>query len=80
MAARNLKRRWRRSALTVLVIALATAAFLSASSTRDSVNAAINDIYRTYDADAWVSLNQEVSVQFEELFLAMPTVRTAEGG
>jgi len=79
MAARNLKRRWRRSALPILVIALATAAFLSASSTRDSVNAAIGDIYRTYDADVWVSLNQEVSVQLEERFLAMPTVRAAEG-
>ena len=79
MALRNLGRRPGRSVLTLLVIALATAAFLGAVSTRDSVDAAISDIYSTYAADAWVWLDRNVSTQVEDFFLTVDGVTAAEG-
>jgi putative ABC transport system permease protein len=79
MALRNPSRRRTRTALTLLVIALSTAAFLAAAATRDSVESAISDIYTTYYADAWVWLDRAVSSQFEESFLAVKGVYAAEG-
>lgn len=79
MALRNLVRRKARSALTLLVLALSTAAFLSAAATRDSVNTAIGDIYRTYGADAWVWLGEAVGTQFAASFRSVEGVRAAEG-
>lgn len=78
MAFRNIGRRRARSILTVLVIALATAAFVGALATRDSVEVAIDEVYITYDADAWVWLNRSVSTKVEELFAAVDGVRIAE--
>jgi putative ABC transport system permease protein len=65
--------------LTLLVIALSTAAFLGAIATRESVDSAIADIYSTYYADAWTWLDRSVSSQFEESFLAVEGVYAAEG-
>lgn len=79
MAVRNLSRRPVRSGLTLLVVALSAAAFLSALAMRDSVNSAIADIYQTYYADAWVWFDQLVSTQFEGLFPSVDGVYTAEG-
>ena len=79
MALRNLARRKGRTALTLFVVALSTAAFLGATATRDSVNAAIDDIYRTYDADAWVWFEASVSTEFEELLPTVDGVDGAEG-
>ena len=79
MALRNLSRRKGRSALTLLVITLATAAFLGAASTRDSVNSAIAGVYTTYYADAWVWFGEGVSTQFEELIPTVEGVYAAEG-
>jgi putative ABC transport system permease protein len=76
---RNLARRKGRSVLTLGVVALSTAAFLGASSTRDSVNAAIDEIYATYYADAWVWFGENLSVQFEGALAAVDGVREAEG-
>jgi len=79
LALRNPSRRRTRTLLTLLVIALSTAAFLGATATRDSVNSAIADIYTTYYADAWTWLDRSVSTQFEESFLAVEGVYAAEG-
>ena len=79
MAVRNLGRRPGRSGLTLAVIALATAAFLSATTTRASVVTAINAIYRTYGADAWVSLGRAVEPEFERLARTVEGVMAAEG-
>jgi len=79
MALRNAGRRRARTLLTLLVIALSTAAFLGAIATRESVDSAIADIYSTYYADAWTWLDRSVSSQFEESFLAVEGVYAAEG-
>jgi len=79
MAVRNLGRRRGRSLLTLLLIALATAGFIGAASTRDSVNAAIAQIYETYQADAWVWFGSSVSLQLEDALRAVEGVYAAEG-
>jgi putative ABC transport system permease protein len=79
MALRNLSRRGARSVFTVGVVALSTAAFLSAMATRESVDSAIDGVYRTYAADAWVSLGQQVGFEFEELLTTVEGVHEAEG-
>ena len=78
MAVRNLARRRSRHLLTVLFVAAATAALLAAQSTGESVNKAIEQIFATYHADAWVWLNEFVSNHFEAELLALPEVRHAE--
>jgi putative ABC transport system permease protein len=79
MAVRNLGRRPARSLLTLGVIALATASFIGALTTRRSVNGAIRDIYATYNTDAWVSLGESVDVTLERQYLTVEGVRAAEG-
>ncbi|OGO06480.1 MAG: hypothetical protein A2Y73_02775 [Chloroflexi bacterium RBG_13_56_8] len=79
MGLRNLSRRKTRTALTLFVVALATAAFLSAMATRDSVNSTIDDVYATYNADAWVWLGESVSSQFSDLLVSVEGVYEAEG-
>ncbi len=78
LAVRSLSRRAMRSALTLGVVALSTAAFISALATRASVDEAIDEIYSTYAADAWVSLGRSVSPQFADLFTTVEGVRSAE--
>ncbi|MFH1084424.1 MAG: ABC transporter permease, partial [Chloroflexota bacterium] len=75
MALRNLSRRPARTAMTLLVIALATAGFLGALATRDAVNTAIEDIYATYATDAWVWLAEEVGTPFEGAFTTVEGVQ-----
>ena len=79
MAIRNLSRRPARSLLTIGVIALATAGFIGALSTRNSVNSAIREIYATYNTDAWVTLGESVDVTFERQFSTVEGVYAAEG-
>lgn len=78
LALRSLSRRAARSVLTLAVVALSTAALLGALATRDSVNGSIDAIYRTYAADAWVSLGRGVSPQFAALFTTIEGVQSAE--
>jgi len=79
MTVRNLGRKRIRSLVTLLAIALATAAFVATISARESVNMAIDDIYETYANDAWLWLDSRVSTQFEQSFLTIDGVRSAEG-
>ncbi len=78
LAIRNLARRTGRQALTLLFTALATAAFLAAQSTGQSVNRGIAQIFDTYGADAWIWLNEVVSNHFAAELMAMPEVESAE--
>ena len=79
MAIRNLARRRGRSLFTLCLIALATAGFVGAASTRESVNRAIAQVYATYYADAWIWFGQSVDVQFEDVLCALDGVYAAEG-
>jgi putative ABC transport system permease protein len=78
MAVRNLARRKARNVITVVAIGLATAAFLAAQSTSDSVNLSIDNAYDVYGSDAWVWFNQPVGQGFAATLRSMPEVREVE--
>ncbi|MDE3089285.1 MAG: FtsX-like permease family protein, partial [Chloroflexota bacterium] len=64
MSLRNLARRKTRSLITMTVIAVAVAASLAAQSTSASVDAAIDGLFQTFRADAWVYFDQWVGSNF----------------
>lgn len=78
MALRNLGRRKARSVVTVFVIAVAVSVSLAAQSVSASVNNAIDDLFKTYQADAWIWFGQDVSTSFASSLQELPYVRGAE--
>lgn len=78
MAVRNLARRKGRNLITVGAIGLATAAFLAAQSTSDSVTYSIVNAYGVYGSDAWVWFQQPVGQTFASTLRSMPEVKEAE--
>jgi putative ABC transport system permease protein len=78
MAVRNLARRKGRNVITIGAIGLATAAFLAAQGTSDSVQLSIENAYDVYGADAWVWFNEPVGQGFAATLRSMPEVREVE--
>lgn len=78
MSVRNLARRKVRNAITTLAIGLATAAFLAAQSTSDSVNTSIDNAYNIYGVDAWVWFQSPVGQGFAATLRSMPEVTQVE--
>ncbi len=78
MSLRNLARRKMRSLITMAVIAVAVAASLAAQSTSTSVDSAIDGLFRTFRADAWVWFDQWVGSNFAGNFRAADGVRVVE--
>lgn len=78
MSLRNLARRKSRSIITTMVIAVAVAASLAAQSTSASVENAIDGLFRTYRADAWVWFDQWVGTNFAGNFRSADGVQTSE--
>jgi putative ABC transport system permease protein len=78
MAVRNLARRKARNLITVVAIALATASFMAAQSTSDSVNASIDSAYDVYGSDAWVWFQEPVGQGFAATLRSIPEVRQVE--
>ncbi len=78
MALRNLGRRLGRNAVTLLMIALAVAAFLAAQTTSASVDTAIAAIFRAYSADAWLWFQQPVGPTYAGQLRATPGVADVE--
>jgi putative ABC transport system permease protein len=74
MALRNLARRKGRNAVTLLVIAFSTAAFLAAQGTSASVDRSINDWFNVYDIDAFVWFDQPVAQGFAKTLQTIPDV------
>lgn len=60
LAVRNLFRRKARSLVTLLVVALAVSALLAAQATDGSVARALDGIFRTYTADAYLQFAEPV--------------------
>ncbi len=75
MSLRNLARRKARTFVTVFVIAIAVAVSLAAQSVSASVDTAIDDLFRTYRADAWVYFGEYVSTAFDSPLRALPYVK-----
>lgn len=78
MSLRNLARRKARSLMTMGVIAVAVAASLAAQSTSVSVDTAIDGLFRTFQADAWVWFDQYVGSNFTAALRATDGVRVVE--
>jgi len=78
MAVRGLLRRKTRTVLTILVIALAVATYLGADAARLAVDQAIDDIYRTYGADAWCWIDRPMGPSFERSLEGVTGVQAAE--
>jgi len=78
MSLRNLARRKVRSLITMTVIAVAVAASLAAQSTTASVDTAIDGLFQTFHADAWVYFDQWVGSNFAANFRAADGVKAAE--
>ncbi|MFQ6015845.1 MAG: FtsX-like permease family protein [Anaerolineae bacterium] len=78
MSLRNLARRKTRNLVTMLVIALATAAFLAAQSTSTSVNGAIDEVFSIYNADAWIWFEEPVGTNFADMIRLLPEVDRVE--
>jgi putative ABC transport system permease protein len=78
MSLRNLARRKGRTLVTVFVIGIAVAVSLAAQAVSASVDTAIDDLFKTYRADAWVYFGEYVSTAFESNLRALPFVRNVE--
>jgi putative ABC transport system permease protein len=78
MSVRNLARRKARNLVTVAAIGMATAAFLSAQATTESVTASINHAYDVYGSDAWIWFMSPVGQNFASSLLSIPEVRGVE--
>jgi len=78
MSLRNVGRQGMRNALTVVVIGLAVATLLAAQSTEASVNGAIDEVFQTYRAQAWVFFRRPVNPAVREGLRAIPGIEQAE--
>ncbi|MGB9723069.1 MAG: ABC transporter permease [Chloroflexia bacterium] len=76
---RNLARRPGRSLTTLLVVAVAVAAFLSARITLASLEHSIVALFGVYAADAWVWFEAPVGAGFAAQLHTVPGVEAAEG-
>jgi putative ABC transport system permease protein len=78
MSVRNLARRKSRAVVTMLVIAVAVATSLAAQAVSESVNHAIDDLFRTYRADAWVWFGEYVGDNMRAALTTVPGVERSE--
>ncbi len=75
MSVRNLARRKSRALVTMLVIGVAVATSLAAQAVSASVDFAIDDLFHTYRADAWVWFGEYIS---DNMTAALTTVEGVE--
>jgi putative ABC transport system permease protein len=78
MSVRNLARRQGRALVTMVVIGVAVATSLAAQAVSATVNTAIDDLFRTYRADAWVWFGEYVGDNMRAALLTVPGVQTSE--
>jgi putative ABC transport system permease protein len=76
---RNLARRPGRSATTLLVTAVAVAAFLAARITAASLDLSIHTLFGVYASDAWVWFDEPVGAGFTGELRSVAGVESAEG-
>lgn len=76
---RNLARRPGRGLTTVLVTAVAVAAFLAARATQTSLNRSVQSLFGIYDSDAWIWFQQPVEATMAGALPTVPGVAEAEG-
>lgn len=79
MGIRNTWRRRGRSLITVLVVATAVAAFVGTQSLDASVRGTVDTLYDVYAADAWLTFNRRLPVEFAQTMRRDPNITIAEG-
>lgn len=78
MSVRNLARRKGRALVTMFVIGVAVATSLAAQAVSASVETAIDDLFRTYRADAWVWFSEYVGDNMSAAITSVDGVENAE--
>lgn len=78
MSVRNLARRKSRALVTMVVIGVAVATSLAAQSVSASVDFAIDDLFQTYRADAWVWFGVYVDDNMRAALTSVEGVEKAE--
>lgn len=78
MSVRNLARRPGRAVVTMLVIGVAVATSLAAQAVSASVDTAIDDLFRTYRADAWIWFGEYVGDNVRAALAGVGGVEKAE--
>lgn len=78
MGLRNVTRRPGRAAITLTVVAIAVAAFLSTQAVNRSVNITVDHLYGLYGADGFVYTNQPMSMTFGNTLEHDSSVTAAE--
>ena len=78
MSVRNLARRKSRALVTMLVIGVAVATSLAAQAVSATVDTGIDDLFRTYRADAWLWFGEYVGDNMRAALLTLPDVKQAE--
>ncbi len=76
---RNLFRRPGRSVTTVLVTAVALAAFLAARLTQSSLDTSVDLLFNIYAADVWIWFEEAVGADFDASLRTVPGVEEVEG-
>ena len=78
IGARNAVRRPARTALTIVVVAVAVAAFIATQALSNSVSGTVDDLYALYGADAWISFRRPVDIGFQQELAESPDVLAVE--
>lgn len=78
MSVRNLARRPSRALVTMLVIGVAVATSLAAQAVSTSVDTAIDDLFQTYRADAWLSFGEYVGDNMRAALASVEGVKKTE--
>jgi putative ABC transport system permease protein len=78
VGARNAIRRPARTALTVIVVAIAVASFIATQALSNSVSGTVDDLYALYGADAWISFRRPVDLAFQHELAQSPDVLAVE--
>jgi putative ABC transport system permease protein len=75
---RNALRRPGRAATTIVVVAVAVAAFIGTNALSRSVSGTVDELYALYGADGWVSYEKPVDLNFASVLARDPSITHVE--
>lgn len=78
LGVRNVLRRPARTLSTIVVVAVAVAAFVATQALSRSVSSTVDELYALYGADAWVFFERPVDLGYARTLELEPTVAQAE--
>ncbi len=78
MGVRNASRRPARTAMTLLVVSVAVAAYVATSALSGSVNGTVDELYELYGADGWIFFQDQVHEKYVAEIEQIDNVQEAE--